>query len=151
MGVVVSVSGVAKKTVVFPAVSTVARIEGSVPEYARHPMENHLDIPGRKAAATHGFLDPEASYRPQQRWKYSKKPTKPAIGCVISEMVQAEFRYARAHKHFIIGGVRNRHNGEDPNLRGDKCPENVTEAPAHSGVPQKIMGEVRGDNRGRNA
>lgn len=63
----VSVSVVVKKTVVIPALSTVAPVLSSAPHDALHPIEDRLGIPGRMAAVVHGFLDLEPSYGAQER------------------------------------------------------------------------------------
>lgn len=67
--VVAYVSGVVKKSVIVPAVRTVARLRSSVSDYALHPVEHRLSVLSQIAVAAQSFLDPETSYGSQKRRK----------------------------------------------------------------------------------
>lgn len=89
----VAVKGVAKKYVVILAISTVARMQISVPDSALHPLELRLPIPDRITAAAYGLLSSKPPYESQERWRYAKEPTKVSIGQVIQHGVQKRIRH----------------------------------------------------------
>lgn len=64
---IVSVSEAVKKTVIIPAVLTVAWMRSFVQDDAPRPMEHGFGILGRIAAGARGFLHPKSSYGSKER------------------------------------------------------------------------------------
>lgn len=61
---------------------------------------------------------------------------------VIQGGVKAKIQYMGVCAHSEMGGIQNRHEGEDSNPQGCSGPQNVGKASTHTEVPKKMMGEV---------
>lgn len=131
---VVFVSVMVMKTFSISAVSTVTPVRSSILDDALHLMEYCLCIPALVAAAAHGLLDLEQFYGPQDREGMQKKLTKPATTHVIQEGVQTGILYTRVYAHSVLGGIQNRHDGEDHHIRADNGLQSIAETPTSTGV-----------------